>query len=61
MKWKKFDIVYANGSSLSAGGGLEWGLSRKLYKEKYGLENTEEAYGMLIILFRLKMVVVYVD
>jgi hypothetical protein len=42
MKWKKFDIVYANGSSLSAGGGLEWGLSRKLYKEKYGLEWKDE-------------------
>lgn len=38
MKWKKFDLVYAGGSSLSAGGGLEWGAVKQLYKDKYGLE-----------------------
>lgn len=38
MKWKKFDIIYANGSSLSAGGGLEHNTIKKYYKEKYGVE-----------------------
>lgn len=42
MKWKKFDLIYASGSSLSAGGGLEWGNVRKLYKEKFGLEWGDE-------------------
>ena len=36
--WKNFSVIYANGSSVTAGGGLEWEDIRKQYKEKYDLE-----------------------
>ena len=42
MNWKKFDFIYAGGSSLSAGGGLEWEKIREEYKRVYGLEWGDE-------------------
>ena len=36
--WKNFNIIYANGSSVTAGGGLEWTQIREQYKEKYNLD-----------------------
>ena len=38
MKWKKFDTVYVNGSSLTAGSGLNVNDYKKEYKRKYGIE-----------------------
>ena len=32
MKWKNFDTVYANGSSLTAGGGINDKDNKKEYK-----------------------------
>lgn len=42
MKWKNFDTVYANGSSLTAGGGINDKSNKKEYKRKYGIEIDNE-------------------
>jgi hypothetical protein len=38
MKWKNFDTVYANGSSLTAGGGIDDSFNKKEYKRKYDID-----------------------
>lgn len=42
MKWKNFDTVYANGSSLTAGGGINDKDNKKAYKRKYNLDIENE-------------------
>jgi hypothetical protein len=42
MKWKKFDTVYANGSSLTAGGGINNNDIKRAYKRKYDLDINNE-------------------
>ena len=42
MKWKNFDTVYANGSSLTAGGGINSNGNKEEYKRKYGIEIDNE-------------------
>lgn len=42
MKWKNFDTIYANGSSLTAGGGLEVEEVKREYKRKFGVEIQNE-------------------
>ena len=37
MKWKNFDTIYANGSSLTAGGGIDDKFNKKEYKRKYDI------------------------
>lgn len=38
MKWKNFDTVYTNGSSLTAGGGIDDKFNKKEYKRKYDID-----------------------
>ena len=42
MKWKNFDTVYANGSSLTAGGGINDKFIKKEYKRQHGIEIDNE-------------------
>lgn len=42
MKWKNFDTIYTNGSSLTAGGGINNNSNKKEYKRKYGIEIDDE-------------------
>ena len=42
MKWKNFDTVYTNGSSLTAGGGLNDNFNKKEYKRKHGIDIDNE-------------------
>jgi hypothetical protein len=42
MKWKNFDTVYTNGSSLTAGGGMNDNHNKKEYKRKYGIDIDNE-------------------
>ena len=42
MKWKNFDTVYANGSSLTAGGGINDKYNKKEYKRQHGIEIVNE-------------------
>ena len=42
MKWKNFDTVYANGSSLTAGGGINDKFNKKEYKRQHGIEIDNE-------------------
>lgn len=42
MEWKNFNTIYANGSSLTAGGGMNVNDNKREYKKKYGIEITDE-------------------
>lgn len=51
MKWFKFDTIYVNGSSLSAGGGLELSDIKKRYKALHNVEYDDEkmvTYGKYV-------------
>ncbi len=42
MKWKNFDTVYTNGSSLTAGGGINDNFNKKEYKRLHGIDIDNE-------------------
>lgn len=51
MKWFQFDTIYVNGSSLTAGGGLELDDIKKKYKEIHNVEYSDEklvTYGKYV-------------
>jgi hypothetical protein len=41
MKWWNFDTVYANGSSLTAGGGLDDNFNKREYKKLYDVDTSD--------------------